>query len=314
MSPLRTLCAGFVLCLLSGLLFAQSPVKPAFEVVSIKPVGPFEIRPAIRISGNRFDCAMSMEALVTTAYQIKTYQIVGPDWLNSQRFEINATIPEGSSKDQAPKMLQGLLEERFKLKAHLEKKDQPAYVLVVPRKEGLKLMKADETVYADATPLSPNHPISSKRDGDTFILIDSRNGMVTRGRSDGRGNSMEILKTSMPALADYLTGLMDHPVVDATGLKGFYRMMLDLPVDVYRNAIMRRPIPADVAAALGRTPFSSPAGASATGTDASGVNASDPPGKAVFAAIEKLGLKLDSRKTPIETLVIEHVEKNPTAN
>jgi uncharacterized protein (TIGR03435 family) len=107
---------------------------------------------------------------------------------------------------------------------------------------------------------------------------------------------------------------MDHPVVDATGLKGFYRMMLDLPVDVYRNAIMRRPIPADVAAALGRTPFSSPAGASATGTDASGVNASDPPGKAVFAAIEKLGLKLDSRKTPIETLVIEHVEKNPTAN
>src|SRR5207247_6690644 len=30
--------------------------KPAFEVASIKPVGPFQLRPGIRISGNRFDC------------------------------------------------------------------------------------------------------------------------------------------------------------------------------------------------------------------------------------------------------------------
>jgi uncharacterized protein (TIGR03435 family) len=306
----------------SAVLFAQTPAKPkpGFEVVSIKPVGPFQIRPGIRISGNRFDCAMSLEGLIITAYQIKTYQVVGPDWLNSQRFAINATIPEGNSKDQVPGMLQALLEGRFKLKAHLEKKDQPAYALVVPKKEDLKLMKADETVYADAIPLSPTHPMSAKRDGDTIILIDSRNGMVTRGRSDGRGGTvtmrLEILKTSMPALADYLTGLMDRPVVDATGLKDFYRMMLDLPPDVYRNAIMSRAMPADVAAALGNpgNPFSGPAGASAPGTDAPAGIASDPPGKAVFAAIENVGLKLDSRKAPIDTLIIEHVEKNPTGN
>jgi uncharacterized protein (TIGR03435 family) len=177
-------------------------------------------------------------------------------------------------------------------------------------------MKADETVYDDAKPLSPTHPMSIKRDGDSFILIDSRNGMVTRGRSGGRGDTMmrmKILKTSMPALADYLTELMDRPVVDATGLKDFYRMTLDLPQDVYRNAIMNRPMPADVAAALGN-PFSGPAGAPAPGTDAPAGNASDPPGKAVFAAIEKVGLKLDSRKAPIKTLIIEHAEKNPTEN
>jgi len=300
--------------------FEQTPARPAFEVVSIKPIGPFQERPGIRISGNRFDCAMSLERLITSAYQIKTYQMVGPDWLNSQRFEINATIPEGSSKDQVLGMLQALLEDRFKLKAHLEKKDQPVYALVVPRKEDLKLMKADETVYADAKPLSPTHSISITRDGDSTIFIDSRSGMVTRNRSDGRAGTtttrMEILKTSMPALADYLTGLMDRPVVDASGLKDFYRMMLDLPADVYLNAIMSRPRPADVAAALGnpRNPFTGPAGAPAPDTDAPAGNASDPPGKAVFAAVEKVGLKLDSRKAPVETLIIEHVEKNPTEN
>jgi uncharacterized protein (TIGR03435 family) len=216
-------------------------------------------------------------------------------------------------------MLQALLEDRFKLKAHFAKKDQPVYALVVPTKEDLKLMKADETVYADATPLSPTHPMSIKRDGDTFILIDSQSGMVTRGRSDGRGGSvmrMEILKTSMPALADYLTGLMDRPVVDATGLKDFYRMTLDLPLDVYRNALMSRPRPADEAAALGnlRNPFSGRADAAAPSTDAPAGIPSDPPGGSVFAAIEKVGLKLDSRKAPIETLIIEQVEKNATEN
>jgi uncharacterized protein (TIGR03435 family) len=244
-----------------AVLFAQTPAKPkpAFEVVTIKPVGPFQIRPGIRISGNRFDCAMSLEGLITTAYQIKTDQMVGPDWLNSQRFAINATIPEGSSKDQVPGMLQALLEDRFKLKAHLEKKDQPVYALVVPKKEDLKLMKADETVYADAKPLSPTHPMSIKREGDSVILIDSRTGMVTSGRSGGSAANglmrVEILRTSMPAFVDYITPLTDRPVIDATDLKGSYKMTLELPIEVYRNSIMNRPIPADLASALGTTPF-----------------------------------------------------------
>jgi uncharacterized protein (TIGR03435 family) len=300
-------------------MLGQAPAKAivAFEVASIKQVGPFQVRPGIRISGNRFDCAMSLEALITTAYQIKTYQITGPDWLNMQRFEINAIIPDGNSKDQIPTLLQALLKDRFKLKAHLENKDRPVYALVVPNKQALKLMKADETAYADAKPLSSTHPMSIVRDGDAFILMDSRNGIVMRGRNDGRGETitmrMEILKTSMPALAEYLTGLVDRPVVDATGLKGFYRMSLDLPLDVYRNAMMNRPMPADLAAALGNA-FSGSPGASAPAADVPAGTAPDPPGKAVFVDIAKVGLKLDSRKAPIKTLIIEHIENRPTAN
>jgi len=90
-------------------------------------------------------------------------------------------------------------------------------------------------------------------------------------------------------------------------------MTMELPMEVYRNAIMNRPVPSDLASAFGPTPFSRPATA-APSTDAPAGNASDPSGRAVFKAVEKLGLKLDSRKAPIETLIIEHVDKNPTEN
>ena len=109
MTSFRLLCASVVMLTSGAVLFAQAPAtsKPAFEAVSIKPVGPSQVRAGIGISGNRFDCAMSLQLLILNAYSIKPYQISGPDWLYSQRFEINATLPEGGSKDQVPGMLQG---------------------------------------------------------------------------------------------------------------------------------------------------------------------------------------------------------------
>ncbi len=297
----------------SAVMSAQTITNPklTFEVASIRPSHlPF----GIRIDANRFDCTMPLKDLIATAYEIKTYQIAGPDWLDSERFDVHATIPVGSSMSEVPMMLRTLLEDRFKLKAHFEKKNQPVYLLVVPKREDLKLVRADETVDTDATPLSPTHPISTKRDGDSNILIDSRNGMVSRGRTEERGSTLimrnEILKTSMPALADYLTEFMDRPVVDATGLKDSYRMTLDLPQDVYRNAFMNKSRPFNNS--IG--PFSDRAGASATSAEAPAGTESDPSGNAVNAALEKTGLKLDSRKSPIETLTIERIEKMPTEN
>jgi uncharacterized protein (TIGR03435 family) len=293
---------GFVIALLvsSAVMFAQT-----FEVASIRPShNPF----GLRISGNRFDCNMPLKDLIATAYEIKSFQIAGPDWLDSERFEVQATIPAGSPHSQVPKMLRKLLEDRFKLKAHSEKKNQSVYLLVVPKKDDLKLGKADETVdTADAKPLSATSPISSKRDGNSTVQIDSRNGMVSRGRAEQRGSTvimrMEILRASMPALADYLTGLVDRPVVDATSLKDSYRLMLDLPMDVYQNAILSKPVPFNNS----RGAFGDAAGATPP-TSSSGNEVT------VNAALAKIGLKLESRKSPIDTLTIERIEKTPTEN
>jgi uncharacterized protein (TIGR03435 family) len=313
----RTVCTTVVVFSSSALLFGQTSAKPkpAFEVVSIKPIGPFQIRPEMNVSGNRFDYAMPLVTLIASAYQIKTYQIVGPDWLNSQRFEIHAIIPEGAPRDQIPAMLQTLLEDRFKLKAHLEKKEQLVYALVVS-KEGSKLMKADE-ISDEGARLIGRGPLKIKQDGDSTIIFDPRNGTVVGGARGGTGVNgtmrMQYLKISMPTFAEGLKQFVDRPVIDATNLTGFYKMTMELPMEVYRNSALNRPMPADVAAGLGTTPFSrsgtaAPAGDTPTGT------ASDPAGKVIFSAVEKLGLKLERRKAPIETLIIEHIEKNPTEN
>ena len=77
---------------------------------------------------------MTLKSLIAAAYDVKEYQITGPDWLNksdAQRFDIVAKMPDGASKDDAPKMLRALLAERFNLKAHFETQEHSVLALVV---------------------------------------------------------------------------------------------------------------------------------------------------------------------------------------
>ncbi len=337
----RIVCASFVMFLSSALLFAQIPTKPAFEVASIKVSPPLSsltdqiksgtVRHGMTVRGARFDCHMELLSLIAAAYRIKTSQILGPDWLSSRRFEIHATISEGTSKDLVPEMLQTLLEERFKLKAHLGNKEQPVYALVVS-KEGPKLMNADDTSStsdADATPFGTSAPGNGtennvvsintldgqriiKQEGDSIVSIDPRTGPVRMSSGSNGTVRIDILKMSMSAFAEWLTPLIDRPVVDATDLKGSYKMTMELPTEVIRNAFIMKASTSDLASS-GANPFRGPA-TSAPGTDGPVGNASDPSGRAVFSAVEKLGLKLDRRKALVETLIIEQVEKNPTEN
>ena len=80
------------------------------------------------------------------AYEVKGYQITGPKWLDSERFDIVAKIPKGATKEQFQMMLQNLLAERFKLTLHRETKELPIYALVV----GKGGPKMKETVDDDA--------------------------------------------------------------------------------------------------------------------------------------------------------------------
>ena len=86
---------------------------------------------------------MSLTNLIATAYKVKPYQIPGPDWMKTQLWEIHARLPEGSTKEQIPEMLQSLLAERFKLTFHRESREHPVYALTVS-KSGLKMKEAVE--------------------------------------------------------------------------------------------------------------------------------------------------------------------------
>ena len=106
---------------------------------------------------------------------------------------------------------------------------------------------------------------------------------------------MQMAKITMTALADMLMQFMDRPIVDATELKGNYQVTLDLPIDL----MMGMPAAQKLTAILGLGSFGM---------------APDTSGAAIFQAVKDLGLELKSRKAPVETIIVDHVEKTPTAN
>jgi uncharacterized protein (TIGR03435 family) len=140
----------------------------------------------------------SLKSLIRDAYDVKDYQVVGPKWLASEKYEIVAKAPAGTSQQQARRMVQGLLADRFQLVLHREAKDLPAYALVVG-KDGHKLR-------------------TGKRNRNT-----SDDGLVALKIQPGRISTGE---GSMEWLANQLAGRLGRPVVDATGVKG------EFPIDL----------------------------------------------------------------------------------
>jgi hypothetical protein len=111
----------------------------------------------------------SLKTLVRTAYRLENYQIIGgPDWLDMDRFDVQARPPENY---QPPKstlcfgadcpltpvqlMMQGLLADRFQLKVHREMREMPVYELTIG-KSGFKLKEVPEPA-----PREPGAPFSA---------------------------------------------------------------------------------------------------------------------------------------------------------
>ena len=108
----------------------------------------------------------------------------------------------------------------------------------------------------------------------------------------------------MAQLCDMLSRFVDKPVVDMTELKGSYDVTLEISMSEIQN-IAR-------SAGMGM-PGMAPAGGGDAGRPADA--ASDPTTSgSIFASVQQMGLKLESRKAPIETIVIDKLEKLPTEN
>jgi uncharacterized protein (TIGR03435 family) len=244
-----------VLWIGAGLLGASpfvraQPNTQKFEVASIKlhqdPVSAV----GIDISGTRVTVsAMSVSNLVRYAYDLKSYQVSGgPNWTTSDRWDIGAK-GEGDSaltRDQVRKMIQALLADRFQVQLRHEIKQTPVYALVVAGKAGSKLKES-----------APDATSMLRMGGNRTIQI-----TTTRG--------------SMEQLVAQLSGNLDRPVLDKTGLTGSYDYKLEW----------------------------APANSTATDLDA----------PSIFTALpEQLGLKLEPATEPIEVLVIDRVEK-PSEN
>jgi uncharacterized protein (TIGR03435 family) len=301
---------------------AQTPAAslPTFEVASIKPaelptpaqVASGKLHVGMNIDAARVDIGtLSLGDLIRIAYRVKAYQVSGPSWMNSARFDIVAKMPSGATREQVPEMLQALLAERFKLTLHHESKEHAVYALVVG-KGGSKLKESAPDADAGATggpdgapaAAADNRQIRVNTDGKGVVIAGGENAGWSRMSMGQNGMMhMEMKRVKASALADMLSRFVDRPVVDMTDLKGSYDVALDLSMEDLRN----------VARAAGMAvPGMAPAGG---GADvAHPADAASDPGASIFAAVQELGLKLEPRKAPLDLLVIDHLEKTPTEN
>lgn len=178
---------------------AQSPLS--FEVASIKPFQGPATNVYVNVSGPKVTISeYGLLGLIMTAYKLEGFQISGgPPWLESDRFNIVAKAPGAATptRDQIEQMLQALLADRFKLKVHREKKEQPVYALVVDKK-GSKL-------------------INSTASSPSFTLGGGVQGM-----------RMAFQKQTMKYLALQLSnsGGLGREVIDHTALTGTYDFTL----------------------------------------------------------------------------------------
>ncbi|MFZ0305007.1 MAG: TIGR03435 family protein [Terracidiphilus sp.] len=312
--------------------------KPAnthfeFEVATVKPAAPLDFqRLAADVKagkmprlGPHVDAAraeytyMSLKELIVTAYGVKAYQIEGPSWLAEARFDIQATLPEGATKDDAPAMLQKLLGDRFKLVVHRDNAEHKVLALVVG-KDGPKL-KESPAAPQDIDPNAPLQPgetnletedgpirMMRKPDGTMVMNMGKRGTMTMKLDMSTQSMNLQSSMVTMDGFADMLTNMMQMggsggpQVVNMTGLKGNY----EVAVDISLTAIMA------MARAQGAELGGAPGGGGATQSNAPANAASDPQGgQTVYSSVEKLGLKLEERKATVERLVVDHAEKTP---
>jgi uncharacterized protein (TIGR03435 family) len=309
-----------------------APAKLTFDVATVKPSPPMDMgKVAAEMQAGRMPkfgpnvgasqaeyTYMSLKDLIALAYKVKVYQITGPDWMATERFDILAKMPDGATKDDAPAMLQALLEDRFKLTAHLATQEHPVLALVVG-KGGPKL--TDSTVVAvpidEKAPLKPGEIAMNLPDGPARITRNPDGSTTTNMGAKGTFSQKVDMQTqtvhlvasalTMDGLTDLLNQVMQasgsggRQVVNLTELKGTYQITLDISIaDIIANA----------RAQGANMPGVPPSGGGGVG------EASDPGGggATIAASMQALGLKLESRKAPVEQLVVEHVEKSPTEN
>jgi uncharacterized protein (TIGR03435 family) len=277
--------------LLAPLVFSQTPQRLEFEVASVRAAAPNQGNGAQTPAATRLDPSqirlnyLTMQDLIVRAYQVKAYQVIGPDWLTQERFDISATLPAGATVADVPTMLRSLLEDRFGLRMHKSQKEFSVYVLVRSKRP---------FTLTEVEPKSPESNVTGvvPRPGNGVALALARGGLFTfyDNKMDGKGMSMEML-------ANTLTPFIGLPTIDGTDLKGFYDFHFDVEREDYSSMMMR-------AAAARGVPYPPQLLAQLEST-------SNP---SFLSSLDKVGLKLEKSKAPIEVVNIDEVKKTPSEN
>jgi uncharacterized protein (TIGR03435 family) len=229
-------------------------------------------------------------------YIVFAYKVMGnqnqalidslPKWVLTERFDIEARVDGNPTKDEMRVLMQSLLAERFKLVVRHETKDLPIYALVLakPGTTGSQLRPHPADPPCTTEPAKPGAPPQPAEIAGGFpTLCGGILGMPAKERGrfrlGARNVTMQLISEGLGQL-----GRLGRPVVDRTGLTGTFDFAIEFTPEF---AVARAP-----------------------GADG---QADDPGTRFLDALKEQLGLKLESQKGPVETLVADHIE-HPSAN
>jgi uncharacterized protein (TIGR03435 family) len=279
---------------------AQAPVS--FEVTSVKRNTSGEGFMTVRLQADRPSFVnVPVRQLIVRAYGVQPYQVLGgPSWVGSDRFDVTAKAPEGTTPEQANLMLQSLLADRFKLKVHKESRQSDVFRLVKARTDG-KLGDAIKPAAVNCGNMGrgrPGGPGPLPGPAQSAAAPPPVPGARVGG-PPGPGGPLagcqmmiapgRFIVSGQPisAFASMLANQLGRPVLDETGLTGPYDFTVSFMPD---------------SGGRGLPPGAPPPGAPE-------LPPIDPNAPALPTALqEQLGLKLEATKGPVEMIVIDSIE------
>ena len=265
---------------LGAVTAAQSPESAprlVFEVASIRPSQGPPTGISRPTNGVVRTSAAEVRRLIHYAFGIEPQQrdnpaIGGPDWIDKEYYAVVARGPANMPLADGRAMMRSLLEDRFKLRVRVDRREMPVYALVLARKDGalgsgMKPSAMDCRAWSDAL-LRTGRLVAAKEQGPDC-------GPITGGIGGG------VLQVRGPAtVRELITAItrspdVDRKIVDRTRLTGTYDFDFRW------------------------TPQRSGPGAAAPNDVVS-----------LFTALqEQLGLKLESQRAPVDSLVIDSIER-----
>jgi len=259
-----------------------------FEVADVKPSKPDAGETRAQIRNGRVNAEnITLKDIIQYGWEdLPDERLAGaPKFLDSAKFDIVAKAPTpevGTEIDDEDlrHMVRTLMEDRFKMKWHMEERPVEGYVLSLPSGAKPKMAKAD-----------PSHRTGCKDDDPGPSGKDPRlNNPILRRLVTCYNITMAQFVDQLPNLAN---GYAHVDVLDATGLTGAYDFTLNFStIGQLRGNGDGQPL----AANNGET--ATPNGA---------VSLPD-------AVNKTMGLKLELKKRPMQVLVIDHIEEKPTEN
>jgi bla regulator protein blaR1 len=275
LAPLRTIAGA------AGQ--APSAVRPQFDAASVKPHNDVDRIMSVRPLPGRLTADATLQVLMQYAYGVQAFQIVGgPAWLDSARYEVEATAGGAATRDQIFLMLQSMLEDRFQLKTHQETRDLSLFTLEVngslklpPPKEGACVNSAVDAALewvGNGRMAAPGElPPARSRCGSAVVAL-------------GPGGAHISGQIPMSELVRMLSLLSARSVVDKTGFTAVFDARLDFVPDETTPGVPPPP----------------------PGSGISGASMAQ-------ALREQLGLRLEPAKGPVQVIVVDRAER-PTAN